>query len=95
MRSKVSNFKRESIVYSLCVQSVRHLGPNIWNIVPENIRKSNSLNELKSLIKFWKPHTCPCRLGKNYIAQVSFVWFYMHRNYLSFLFKTFFLVGVN
>ena len=29
---------------------MRHLGPKIWNILPQNIRESNSLNELKSLI---------------------------------------------
>ena len=45
----------------------------IWNIVPQNIRESNSLNEFKSLIKFWKADTCPCRLCKNYIAQVGFI----------------------
>ena len=45
----------------------------IWNIVPQNIRESNSLNEFKSLIKFWRADTCPCRLCKNYIAQVDFI----------------------
>ena len=29
---------------------MRHLGPKIWNILPQNIRESNALNELKSLI---------------------------------------------
>ena len=39
----------------------------------QNIRESNSLNEFKNLIKFWKPDTCPCRLCKSYIAQVGFI----------------------
>ena len=43
----------------------------IWNIVPQNIRESNSLNEFKSLIKFWKPDTRPCRLCKNYILNLK------------------------
>ena len=42
-------------------------------IVPKNIRESSSLNEFKSLIKFWEPDTCPCRLRQNYIAQVDFI----------------------
>ena len=42
-------------------QCVQYLGPKIWNIVPRN--------ELKSLIKFWEPDTCPCRLWESYIAQ--------------------------
>ena len=39
----------------------------------QNIRESSSLNEFKSLIKFWKPDTGPCTLCKNYIAQVGFI----------------------
>ena len=73
-RSEASHFKRENVKSThYCIQSVRHLGPKIWNIVPQNVRESNSLNEFKSLIKFWKPDTCPCRLCKNYIAQVGFI----------------------
>ena len=72
------------------IQSVRHLGPKIWNIVHKNIRESNWLNEFKILIKFWKPDSCPCRRCKNYIAQVGFIWSYIHLNYLSYLFKSFF-----
>ena len=61
--SEASHFKRQrekikSTHYG--IQSVRHLGPKIWNIVPQNIRESTSINELKSLIKFWKPDTCSC-----------------------------------
>ena len=74
LRSEASHFKRENVKSThYGIQSVRHLGPKIWNIVPQNIRESNSLNEFKSLIKFWKPDTCPCRLCKNCIAQVGFI----------------------
>ena len=67
--SEASHFKKENIKPThYGIQSVRQLGPKIWNIVPQNIRESNSLNEFKSLIKFWKPDTCPCRLCKNCIA---------------------------
>ena len=36
-------------------------------------REFSLLNDFKSLIKFWKPDTCPCRIFKNYIAQVGFI----------------------
>ena len=65
LRSEASHFKRENVKSThYGIQSVRHLGPKIWNIVPQNIRESSSLNEFKSLIKFWKPDTCPCSLFK-------------------------------
>ena len=44
LRSESSYFKRENVKsthYGL--RSVQHLGPKIWNIVPQNIRESNSL----------------------------------------------------
>ena len=89
--SESKHFKRaniKSIHYG--IQSVRHLGPKIWNIAPQNIGESNSLNEFKSLIKLWKPDTCPCRSCKNYIAQVGFILSYLDRNYLPFLLKSIF-----
>ena len=73
LRSEASHFKRENVKSThYGIQSVRHLGPKIWNIVTQNITESNSLNKCKSLIKFFKPDTCPCRLCKNYIAQIVF-----------------------
>ena len=59
LRSEASHFKRENVKST-------HYGT-------QNIRETNSLNEFKSLITFWKPDTYPCRLCKNYIAQVDFI----------------------
>ena len=58
LRSGASHFKRENVKSSY-YGILHYLGPKIWNIVPQNIRESDSLNKFKSLIKFWKPHTCP------------------------------------
>ena len=63
LRSGTSHSERENVKSShYGIQFVQDLAPKIWNIVPQNIRESNSLNEFKCLIKFWKPDTCPCRL---------------------------------
>ena len=49
LRSKASHFKGENVKSThYGIQSMRHLGPKIWNIVLQNIRESNSLNEFKS-----------------------------------------------
>ena len=96
LRSETSHFKIENVKSThYGIEFVWHLGPKIWNTVTQNIRGSNSLNEFQSLIKFWKRDTCPCRRYENHIAQKAFIWSYIHRNYLSFLFKSFFFsVGV-
>ena len=49
------------------------LGPRIWEIVPDFIKKSNNFEELKLKIKFWIPENCPCRLCKRFLPQVRFL----------------------
>ena len=71
LRSSCNQFRRKNI--KTVHYGVRYLGPKIWELVPNNIKYSNSLSKFKKLIKSWKPETCPCRLCKTYIAQVGFI----------------------
>ena len=52
---------------------IKHLAPQIWELVPQSIRKCKALNEFKAKIKSWYPDYCPCRLCKTYIAQLGFI----------------------
>ena len=54
------------------VDSLRHLGPRIWNILPESIKKCTSLEKFKCEIKRWIPKNCPCRLCKTYVQNLGF-----------------------
>ena len=73
-RSDVSLFKKQKVKTTYYgQQSVKYLGPKIWDMVPQSIKNSNSLKEFKFLIKQWKPDGCPCRLCKTYVAQVGFI----------------------
>ena len=40
------------------------------------------LNESKKLIDLWQPEIYLCKMYKNYNAEVSFIWSYMHINFL-------------
>ena len=57
-------FRSESTVY---------LGAQIWELIPENIKSSESVDIFKSKIKNWVPEICPCRLCKTYVNHVGFV----------------------
>ena len=46
---------------------LRFLGPIIWEMIPNGIKHSVSLNIFKNKIKTWTPDKCPCRLCKDYI----------------------------
>ena len=40
--------------------SLKSLGPRIWNCLPEELKSVNSLNIFKSLITQWNGPTCNC-----------------------------------
>ena len=65
LRSESNHFTRRNVkttYYGLL--SIKHLTPQIWELVPQSIRKWRTLNEFKTKIKFWYPDHCPCRLCK-------------------------------
>jgi len=58
---------------SMGQNSLRYLGPIIWNSIPSEIKELNSLNAFISKIKNWKPKNCPCCLCKEYLGGVGYV----------------------
>ena len=53
-------------------ESLAHLAPNIWSIVPNEI-KMFSLSKFTKRIRSWKPVKCPCRICKIYIKNLGYV----------------------
>ena len=49
------------------MDTLRTLGPKIWNIIPSELSNSVSLLAFKDKIKRWIPANCPCRLCQNYV----------------------------
>ena len=54
-------------------ESLSHLGPKIWSLIPLEFKKLPSLAIFKNAIRNWKPKKCPCRLCKYYLASVGFI----------------------
>ena len=54
-------------------ESISYLGPKIWECLPDNIRKAETLTLFKTAIKSWKPDFCPCRLCKRYIQHIGYM----------------------
>ena len=54
-------------------ETIRYRAPIIWNILPEEIKDSTSLNEFKSKVKHWRPDACACRLCKTFIYNLGFI----------------------
>ena len=73
LKSGVHIPTRNSRTVFFGTESIMNLGAKLWNMVPVNMKSSESLNILKSKIKYWTPNHCPCRICKTYIYQVGFV----------------------
>ena len=54
-------------------ETISHRGPQIWALVPNEIKNSKSSTEFKRRIKNWKPNACPCRICKRFIVNIGFV----------------------
>ena len=85
------NFRRNDTLQRRRMNSVRHgtesvsfLGPKIWDLVPSDIKLSQSLSIFKRKIKKWVPLQCPCQLCKIYLQHVGFIQWTpensLHRN---------------
>ena len=53
--------------------TLRYLGYKIWKLVPDDMKKSSSIKQFKTLIRNWSPTKCPCRLCKTYIQGVGYI----------------------
>ena len=54
-------------------ESIRFLGPKIWELIPNDIKSLENLRDFKTAIKKWKPTSCPCRICKTYLHGVGFL----------------------
>ena len=54
-------------------ESFTYRGQKTWHLLPESIRKSETLIEFKAKIKHWTPVGCTCRLCKTYIHNLGFI----------------------
>ena len=55
------------------IKTAAFVGSRIWTNMPNELKKSTSLNEFKSKIKTWKPENCPCKLCKIYLQRIGYL----------------------
>ena len=56
--------------------SLRSFGPIVWNnLLPEEYKSAENVENFKNKIKLWIPENCPCRLCKDYVTGIGFLWF--------------------
>ena len=68
---KIANTKKNSAKMGL--ETISYRAPQLWNLVPTDIKDALSSSTFKKKIMSWYCDSCPCRLCKTYIASVGFV----------------------
>ena len=53
-------------------ESLRFMGPKVWEMVPVTIKNASYLSIFKNNIKSWIPERCPCRLCKDYVPGLGY-----------------------
>ena len=54
-------------------ERISHLGPKIWDTLPEKLKNIENLEHFKKKIKKWKRDNYPCSLCKVYIESLEFL----------------------
>ena len=54
-------------------ESVKYEGPQLWQILPQTIRDSGSLAQVKANIKNWKGENCLSKLFRTIIPSFGFL----------------------
>ena len=70
----ISNFiipKLKSVNFGF--ESIRYLGPKIWDSLPQSLKNKESFDSFKIAIKTWKPDRCPCRICKTYSQNTGYL----------------------
>ena len=54
-------------------ESIKFLGPKIWELLPDQMKELESIWEFKRALKQWKPTSCTSRLCKQYFYRIGFL----------------------
>ena len=54
-------------------ETISYRGPKTWELVPEDIRLSNTLGVFKTKMRQWESKGCTCRLCKVYVVNLGFI----------------------
>ena len=58
---------------SFGIETITYLGSRLWQLLPKEIKQSNTFSIFKKGIKYWKGGEFNCRLCKTYIPEVGFL----------------------
>ena len=67
---KILTERKRTVHYGLATLS--YWSPQIWSLLPEDIKEVESLKTVKGKDKNWVCDDCPCRLCESYLQNIGF-----------------------
>ena len=55
------------------LESLSYLGPKIWELLPLEIKETETFSQFKSKTKKGNSQNCPCRLWEIYLQNIGFI----------------------
>ena len=55
------------------LETALYCAPQLWSLVPADLKSLPNLNLFKSKIKHWKCTECPCKLCRTYLRNIGYV----------------------
>lgn len=65
---QLANPKQNNVKVAL--EAIFYRGPQLWNLVPSEIRKPLTYSIFRKKIKKWNCEECPCRLCCSCVASI-------------------------
>ena len=68
-------------------ESIKYLGPKIWELIPDEMKELESLWEFKRAIKLWKPTSALADYANNTFMGLVFfnkVFYFINNNFLQY-----------
>ena len=54
-------------------ETISYRGPQLWNLIPDNLKSEPTLELFKKKIRKWECEPCPCRMCKTYLQHIGFI----------------------
>ena len=54
-------------------ETVSTIGAILWNDLPAELRKAESLKIFTQKIKLWSPNDCPCKICRKFIEKLGYI----------------------
>ena len=68
---EIENNRVRTVQYGL--ETVLYRGPQLWSLLPIDIKSSNNIDTFKIRIKTWICKDCPCKICQTFVYGLGFV----------------------